>query len=58
MFLGISVSSKSKYVSNKSVFHKSLSDESKANSKMRHLEPNNFDIRLILKHKQHFYFKN
>ena len=25
---------------------------------MHYLEPNNFDIRLFLKHKQHFYFKN
>ena len=33
MFLGISVSSKSKCVSNKSIFHKSISDKSKANLK-------------------------
>ena len=31
--LGISVSSKSKSVSNKSLFHRSISDESKANPK-------------------------
>ena len=30
---GISVSNRSKYVSNKSIFHKSISDKSKANSK-------------------------
>ena len=42
----ISVSNKSKCVSNKSMFHKSVSDK----CKMRYLEPNNFDIRLILKH--------
>ena len=44
--LVISVSNKSKCVSNKSMFHKSVSDK----CKMRYLEPNNFDIRLILKH--------
>ena len=31
--LGISVSNKSKYVSNNSIFHKSISDESKVNPK-------------------------
>ena len=31
--LGISVSNKSKYVSNKSVFHKSISDSFKVNPK-------------------------
>ena len=31
--LGISVSNKSKCVSNKSIFHKSISDKSKANPK-------------------------
>ena len=53
--LGISVSSKSKCVSNKSIFHKPISDESKANPKCNNFEPNNFDVCRILKLKQQFY---
>ena len=41
------------YVSNKSILYKSISGKSKANPKS-----NNFNIRLILKFKQHFYFEN
>ena len=37
------------------VFRKAISDESKLNPK---LEPSNFDVCLILKLKQHLYFKN
>ena len=52
--LVISVSNKSKCVSNKSIFHKSISDDSKANPKcMRNLK-----TRFILELEHQLYFKN
>ena len=54
--LGISVYNKSKSVSNKFISHKYISDESMVNPK--YIKLNNFEIRLILKFKQHFHFKN
>ena len=54
--LGTSLSNKSKYASNKSVFHKYLFDNSKANPKC--IKTHHFNICLILKIKQHLYFKN
>ena len=55
--LGIPVSNKSKCVSNKSIFHKSISDNSKANPKCINQNPI-ISLFLILKLKQHLYFKN
>ena len=49
--LGISVSSKSKCLSGKSIIHK---DE----SKMHQLEPNNFNICLVFELKNHLYLKS
>ena len=51
--LRISLSNKSKSVSDKSIFHLTNQGE----PKMHQLEPNNFDIFLMLKLK-HFYFEN
>ena len=55
--LGISVSSKSKCVSNKSIFHKSIFDNSKANQNAL-IRTYHFNIRLTLELKLHLYFKN
>ena len=45
-------------VSNKSIFHKSTSDNSKANPKCINYSPIISNIRLILELKQHLRFKN
>ena len=45
-------------VSNKSIFHKSISDNSKANPKCINYNPIISNIRLILELKQHLHFKN
>ena len=44
-------------VSNKSIFHKSISDESKVNPKLL-IRTQWFQYSSILKFKQHFYFEN
>ena len=58
MFTGkefISVSNKSKSVSDKTVSNKAISDRRiQEKSNMHYLEPNNFDIHSILKFKWHF----
>ena len=55
--LGISVSNKSKCVSNEAIFHKPISDDSKANPKSL-IRTQSFQYPSYLKLKQHFCFEN